>query len=107
MITRHFKERCAGTGAYYLAIVEDDVLTLDGWFHRVKRASGVAGVSVPCFWILLLGRGLKPIYLSHPANFPSSVIPSIILHRRKFRLDLGRVAALSLLVSTRIRILQL
>lgn len=30
-------KKCQSVGAKYVAIVEDDVLALDGWFHRTRR----------------------------------------------------------------------
>lgn len=34
----YVSEACIDTGAKYVAVLEDDVLALDGWFHRTKTA---------------------------------------------------------------------
>jgi hypothetical protein len=35
---RMILERCASTGAEYVAMIEDDVISLCGWFSKMERA---------------------------------------------------------------------
>ncbi|KAI9838477.1 MAG: hypothetical protein M1837_002469 [Sclerophora amabilis] len=38
----HLLKACAQTGAPYVAMVEDDVIALDGWYHRTLEALEIA-----------------------------------------------------------------
>lgn len=39
---RHLLEKCADTGAEYIAVLEDDVIALHGWYHRMRHALRLA-----------------------------------------------------------------
>jgi len=88
---------CYNTGAKYVAILEDDVLALDGWFHRTLEAAAVAEKQTgymdtgKCKFPRQLSRSA----LIHFTKTPRPLSPPV-LHRSILRLEQRRVAALSL-----------
>jgi hypothetical protein len=59
-------EACQRTGAQYIVILEDDIVALDGWYHRMREALGVAKEKTrkmsreSCMCFLSLFSAFKP-----------------------------------------------
>lgn len=94
---------CSAVGAPHIIMNEDDVIALDGWYHRTKKALEIAEEKTHlkgssncekkniCFAIKknVLADGFLNI----------SFLSTFVLHRRIPRLEHGRMAQISILVS--------
>jgi hypothetical protein len=91
--TQVLKE-CEDVGSKYIAVIEDDVLALDGWFHRMRK--GLQEVELRT---IMKGRSGCKLFLRDPfvsccSNLitDSSLLPATLLHRRATGLEQRRMA---------------
>ena len=85
----YLMKACHNTGAPYIALFEDDIVAMDGWFHRTERGlreaeRKTAAVRAPgdCKSESFRIRSMDKI-----ADDPLSLLPAIILRRNVSRLE--------------------
>lgn len=95
---------CESLNASYTMMLEDDVIALDGWYHRTKKALSIAEKQTiakgmdQCKYMPISNPQITSfIYLRNNRliiQYSYRVIPSTLLHGAVPRMELGRMANL-------------
>lgn len=101
----HLLKACYAKGLPYIAMLEDDVVAMDGWYHRtiasLKQAETQSALE-KAPWDCEKTSKNPPFYPQGTACllFESSLVSAAVLHGRVPRLEQGRLAKLRILVGT-------